>query len=144
MHELSIANSVLEAVRAEIQRRPGARLLKVGLRVGELAGVDPEALSFGFQALVQGTEFEPATLEIESRPRRHRCGECGLDFIIRDYNVSCPRCGATRTECIGGDELELAYLELEETGAGCQVSGVREKPDTRTPNPEPRNPKPAL
>ena len=114
MHELSIANSVLEAVRAEVQRRPGARLLKVGLRVGELAGVDPEALSFGFQALVKGTEFEPATLEIDSRPRRHRCGECGHEFIVREYNVYCPRCGTASTECISGDELELAYLEVEE------------------------------
>jgi hydrogenase nickel incorporation protein HypA/HybF len=114
MHELSIANSVLDAVRAEIARRPGPRLLKVGLRVGELAGVDPEALSFGFQALVKGTEFEPATLEIESCPRRHRCRECGLEFTVRDYNTACPDCGASRTECISGDELELAYLELEE------------------------------
>lgn len=113
MHELSIANSVLEAVRAEIQRRPGARLLKVGLRVGELAGVDPEALSFSFQALVQGTEFEPASLEIEPRPRRQHCRECGRDFTVREYDLTCPHCAATRTECIGGDELELAYLEIE-------------------------------
>jgi hydrogenase nickel incorporation protein HypA/HybF len=113
MHELSIANSVLDAVRAEVQRRPGARLLRVGLRVGELAGVDPEALSFSFQVLVQGTEFEPATLEIESRPRRHRCTECNAEFTIEDYDTACPDCGASRTQCIGGDELELAYLELE-------------------------------
>jgi hydrogenase nickel incorporation protein HypA/HybF len=51
MHELSIANSILEAVRAEAVRRPGVRLLKVGLRVGELAGVEPEALSFCFDSL---------------------------------------------------------------------------------------------
>jgi hydrogenase nickel incorporation protein HypA/HybF len=114
MHELSIANSVLDAVRAEVQRRPGARLLKVGLRVGELAGVDPEALSFSFQVLTHGTEFERATLDIEARPRRHRCGDCGIEFMVRDYNTACPDCGAQRTECIGGDELELAYLEIEQ------------------------------
>jgi len=117
MHELSIANSVLDAVRAEIQRRPGARLLKVGLRVGELAGVDPEALSFGFQALVQGTEFEAASLEIDARPRRQRCPECDREFIVRDYDTACPDCGAVRTECVGGDELELAYLEIEGPGS---------------------------
>lgn len=113
MHELSIANSVLEAVRTEVQRRPGARLVKVGLRVGELAGVDPEALSFSFQAITHGTEFEHATLEIEARPRRHRCPKCGVEFNVQDYNTACPDCGASRTECISGDELELAYLELE-------------------------------
>jgi hydrogenase nickel incorporation protein HypA/HybF len=116
MHELSIANSVLEAVQAEVQRRPGARLLKVGLRVGELAGVDPEALSFSFQAITHGTEFERATLEIEARPRRQRCNECGKEFTVQDYNTACPDCGASSTVCISGDELELAYLELGNSG----------------------------
>ena len=105
MHELSIANSVVDAARAEIEKRPGARLLKVGLRVGELAGVDPDALTFSFQALVKGTELEPATLEIEARPRRHRCRECALEFVVRDYDTLCPDCGAARTECISGTEL---------------------------------------
>jgi len=139
MHELSIANSVLEAVRAEIQRRPGARLLKVGLRIGELAGVDPEALSFGFRALVQGTEFEAATLDIEARPRRQHCRECGREFIVRDYETACPDCGATHTECVGGDELELAYLELED--AESEVGSPRSDGanlDSRASDPGPR------
>jgi Zn finger protein HypA/HybF involved in hydrogenase expression len=29
--------------------------------------------------------------------------------------MDCPACGSTRTRCIGGDELELAYLEVEES-----------------------------
>ena len=38
MHELSIANSILEAVRKERERLNGARVTKVGVRIGELAG----------------------------------------------------------------------------------------------------------
>ncbi len=52
MHELSIADSILGAVRTEAARRPGARVAKVGLRLGELSGVDRESLSFCFEALV--------------------------------------------------------------------------------------------
>src|SRR5512140_3574236 len=48
MHELSIASSVLEAVTKEAERRPNSRIVKVGLRIGELAGVDCDALSFGW------------------------------------------------------------------------------------------------
>ncbi len=114
MHELSIACSILDSVRAEVARRPGVRVLKVGLRVGELAGIDPEALDFGFQALVQGTEFEPAKLEIEWKPRRHRCPQCGCVFTVVEYRVTCPDCGTAHTSCISGEELEIAYLELEE------------------------------
>jgi len=114
MHELSIANSVLEAVRTEVDRRPGARALKVGVRIGELAGVDPDALRFSFEVLVRGTDLEPLALEIEPSPRRQRCGACGRAFTVVDYDVACPDCGAADTQCLSGDELELTYLEMEQ------------------------------
>jgi hydrogenase nickel incorporation protein HypA/HybF len=115
MHELSIANSILDAVRAEAGRRPGTRFLKVGLRVGELAGVEPDALTFCFESLVRGTELDRLALEIETRPRRQRCPRCNHAFQVEDYDISCPDCGASDTECVGGDELEMTYLEIEES-----------------------------
>lgn len=114
MHELSIANSVLQVVKAEAERHPGARVLTVGLRVGELAGIDPAALTFCFESLVKDTEFEPLVLEIDPSPRRQRCPQCKSTFTVVEYDITCPDCGETHTDCIGGDELELAYLEMEE------------------------------
>ncbi len=114
MHELSIAKSVLETVRNELRERPGARLQKVGLRVGELSGVNADALSFGFEVLVKGTDLDAVALEIESSPRRQRCPECEEVFTVENCDLACPRCGARRTECVGGQELEFTYLELEE------------------------------
>jgi len=114
MHELGIANSVLEAVRVELGRYPGAIPVRVALRVGELAGVDPDALAFSFRAITAGTEWESVALEIQTSPRQHRCPACGNAFRVIDYGFACPVCGAPRTECVGGDELELDYLELEE------------------------------
>jgi hydrogenase nickel incorporation protein HypA/HybF len=69
MHELSIADSILDAVRNESARHGGAHVSKVGLLLGELAGVDRESLSFCFDALVLGTELEPLELDIEFRQR---------------------------------------------------------------------------
>lgn len=114
MHELSIANSILEAVRKERERLNGVRVTKVGVRIGELAGVDPEALSFGFGVLVKDTDLEPLPLEIEFTSRRHECSKCKHVFTVVDYQLDCPACGTKETRCIGGDELELAYLEVEE------------------------------
>ena len=115
MHELSIANSILESVRKERERLNGARVTRVGVRIGALAGVDPDALSFGFEVLVKGTDLEPLALAIEWTPRRHECPHCKHVFTVVDYQFNCPACGAAATRCIGGDELELAYLEVEET-----------------------------
>ncbi len=113
MHEVGIANSLIEAVETEAARYPGAVVRKVGVTVGELAGIDPDALAFSFEALTTGTEWQHLVVEIETRPRMHRCPSCGLNFRVIDYQFACPECGASETECIAGDELELAYLEME-------------------------------
>ncbi len=114
MHEMAIANSVIDAARAEALLRPGMRVAKIAVRVGDLAGVDPDALSFCFEALVKETNFESVVLEIERRPQCHRCSRCGNDFVVVNYDAVCPACGEPRTTFVSGDELELAYLEMED------------------------------
>ena len=126
MHEMGIANSVLEAVRVEAARHPGSFPSKVGVRIGELAAVDPSALEFCFDALTRETDFESLQLEIEICPRRHHCLDCGTEFGVKDYDFECPRCGSLRNECLSGDELELAYLEVEENG---KVAVGQESPE---------------
>ncbi len=113
MHELSIASAILDSVRKEAEKRPGVRVTKVGVRIGALSGVEPEALSFGFSALVQGSDLDPLALEIESVPRRQRCPACAFTFEVTGDTLACPRCANAETQFAGGDELHLAYLEVE-------------------------------
>jgi hydrogenase nickel incorporation protein HypA/HybF len=114
MHELGIASAILDAVRSEAEKHPGAHVAKVGVRIGALSGVEPEALSFGFSVLVKDTDLESLALEIEAVPRRQRCVECDFTFTPPDGELACPRCGRAETQLAGGDELDLAYLEIEE------------------------------
>ncbi len=114
MHEMGIANSILEAVQKEAQRYPGSRATKVGVRIGELAAIDADALTFCFEALSRDTDLQGLQLEIELCPRRHRCVACDRTFVVRDYDCRCPQCQKIATECISGDQLELAYVEVEE------------------------------
>lgn len=114
MHEMGIANSILEAVSAELQLHPDVRPIKVGVRIGELAAIDEDALRFCFEALARDTDLADVKLEVELCPRRHRCRKCASDFTVRAYDFQCPQCHEVSTECITGEELELAYLEVEE------------------------------
>ena len=66
MHEMGIASSILEAVQKELRLYPGYRVVKVGLRIGEFAGVDSESLRFCFEAIVKDTPFAPLELAIEN------------------------------------------------------------------------------
>jgi hydrogenase nickel incorporation protein HypA/HybF len=114
MHEMGIAYSVLTAARTEAARHPGQAPLKVGVRIGELAALDPEALRFCFAAITRDTDMESLQLEIEVCPFRFQCRDCGTQFVVRDFDCQCPQCGGMNTECISGQELEVAYLEVEE------------------------------
>jgi hydrogenase nickel incorporation protein HypA/HybF len=116
MHELGIASSILEAVQKEAERHPGAHISKVGVKIGELAGVDRDALQFGFEVLVKDSELEPLVLELESIPRVQRCSKCAYEFRMTDFDPRCPLCGDMATECIGGEELDIAYMEIDEAG----------------------------
>ena len=111
---MGIANSILEAVQKEANRYPGTRATKVGIRIGELAAIDEEALRFCFEVLARDTALEGLQLEIELCSRKHRCQDCDCNFIVREYDFRCPKCGKVTVQCISGDELELAFVEVEE------------------------------
>ena len=64
MHEMGIASSILDAVRKELTPYPDARPLKVIVRIGVMSGVDPNSLSFCYEALVNGTEFESMRMAV--------------------------------------------------------------------------------
>lgn len=114
MHEIGIASSILDCVAAEVQRRPGAGVIAVGVRIGELSNIDKDALDFAFEALTRDTPLEHLKLEVEWCPRRQRCIACAEEFSVHDLELACPRCGANHSTCIGGTELDIVYLELEE------------------------------
>lgn len=99
----------------ELAKRPGARFTRVGLKIGELSGIDPDCLEFGFDALVKDSPWEPLGLEIERIPRRQRCPKCGHEWRAENWATECPKCGETTTETIAGEELNVAYIEVEES-----------------------------
>jgi len=96
---------------------PGTYPCKVGIRIGEMAAIDRDALRFCFEAIIRDTDMSSLELEIKVCPRLHRCRTCGREFIVRDYDFRCPQCAGLGSTCISGDELELAYLEVEEHGS---------------------------
>ena len=65
MHELSIAQGVLEEVRRHLPQGSPLSVRTVRVRLGEEAGIAPEALTFCFELVSRGTPAEGAALKIE-------------------------------------------------------------------------------
>ena len=68
MHEAGLAQQVIDACTRELQVHGGRQATRVGLRIGALTAVDPEALRFCFDALKHGTPLESALLQIDWLP----------------------------------------------------------------------------
>jgi hydrogenase nickel incorporation protein HypA/HybF len=111
MHELSIVEGILSIVREAMKEHEGGALQAVGLRVGPLAGLEPEILTFCFEALIRETPFEGAVLEITTVPVTGRCASCALQVTIGAMEFLCPECGSPLS-IEGGRELEISHIEV--------------------------------
>lgn len=65
MHEMAIAESIVELVEEHAKRDVFQRVHQIHLVVGALSHVDPRALEFGFEIIAKGTVAEGATLKID-------------------------------------------------------------------------------
>jgi hydrogenase nickel incorporation protein HypA/HybF len=113
MHELSIADTIVNTVLEEMKKRNIASVTTVGLRIGFLTDVVPEALQFGFEVLIADTPLAGTRLKIERIPVKGVCRACHDSFEVEDFVFVCPACYSTDIEMTQGDELDIAYLEVE-------------------------------
>ena len=113
MHEMSLAEGVLQLIEDARRRQAFARVLSVQLEIGALAGVEPDAMRFCFDAVTRGTVADGARLEIRAAPGQGSCMGCGEVVQMRELYGDCPRCGSAQVQVTGGTELRVSELEVE-------------------------------
>jgi hydrogenase nickel incorporation protein HypA/HybF len=112
VHELAVAQSLLEIVEQEARPYGGARVTRIQLRIGRLSAVVPDALRFAFDAITRGGAVEGASLEIEEVPLMIRCHQCDETVMAEDPFMICPRCEGLDVEMVSGRELEIRSMEI--------------------------------
>ncbi|MFQ5631945.1 MAG: hydrogenase maturation nickel metallochaperone HypA [bacterium] len=114
MHELSMATSILNTVLQEIETKKLPPVEYIVVRIGALSGILPDALEFSFDAIKRNTSLADTRLKIEKVPVTGKCRDCSAGFGVEDYVFACPRCNSGSIEVTHGQELDIAYLEVEE------------------------------
>jgi hydrogenase nickel incorporation protein HypA/HybF len=66
VHEVSIAQTLLQQVSELAITHRMAAVQRVGVAVGRYSGVVPEALAFAFEVLREGPALGAAALEVEA------------------------------------------------------------------------------
>jgi hydrogenase nickel incorporation protein HypA/HybF len=114
MHELSIAQSIVDIVLQYLPKENGVTVRNVKLRVGEMAGVVPDSLEFCFSAITEGTCLNGAVLQIEHVPLTAHCNNCGRDGEIEPTLFRCSSCGGNSLTVLSGRELQVKEIDVDE------------------------------
>lgn len=112
MHEISLCENILEILTEQARSEHFGRVKRVSLEVGPFSCVEPEALRFGFDAVMRGSLAEGAELEISTPQGIARCLTCFDEVEVSSRFDACPKCGSTSLQVTGGDELRIRELEV--------------------------------
>lgn len=126
MHELAVAQALVEQVDAVIDQHGATQASRVRVRIGPLAGIVPELLASAFPLAAAGSRMEHAKLDLVDAPIRVRCQACSAETEAAMNRLICGACGDWHTRIVSGDELLLESVELV----------------TDTPHPSPLTPHP--
>lgn len=114
MHELSIAESILDIINQNVPTEELGNVRAVNLKVGAMAGVVCESLEFSFQALTAGTPLAKSSLSIDHIPFQIHCASCNKTLQSQFGMAVCPGCSGTETRVISGTELQVVSIDLNE------------------------------
>ena len=113
MHEMSIAESIVEIAEEAARREGAVRVRTVFAEIGALAGVEIEALHFCWEAVTREGPVAGADLDIARIPGQGRCLECSETIAVVSSFEPCPRCGGCQVAITGGTEMRVREIEIE-------------------------------
>lgn len=115
MHETGLAMEIVELALGALEADPSAgRVKALHLRVGRWSGAEPQTLAFALEAVCDQTELQGVRIDMEVIEPTFLCSRCEAPYAAENRFELCPACGGAPGEMIGGDELTLDYLEVED------------------------------
>lgn len=112
MHELYLAESILNILQDYAVRDGFKKVNSVLLSYGRLSCIESKTLQFAFDVQAKGTPAEGAVLEFQILPAMIHCFSCEKDLEVKAHMGACPSCGGNEVMLAAGTE-ELQILELD-------------------------------
>jgi len=128
MHELSLAQSLIEQLLDLAKEHQAERITRVTVTLGPFSGIVRDSFEFGFDNLKQSQDAtRKAVLKLETPDPVYICLDCGKVAVIPfssendrlesvrlgPFAKKCPWCCSNRLSPKGGTELILNQVEME-------------------------------
>ena len=120
MHELSMAQGILNAVLETAEANDAIKVTDMVIEIGKLAMLNPEQLKFMLGVLCKDTIAENAEIVIEDIDVEIKCYNCDFEGIadIDDSDhyapmILCPKCESHRVEVLNGRDVTVNNISIE-------------------------------
>ncbi|MCO6428886.1 hydrogenase maturation nickel metallochaperone HypA [Nitrosomonas communis] len=113
MHEMSLAENVLQIIEEAAHHQSFTCVKMVWLEIGQLACVEQESLHFCFEVVTRDSIAQRARLEIIDIPAVGWCKICTHEVPMITLHDACPQCGSYGLKVLRGDTLRVKELEVE-------------------------------
>jgi hydrogenase nickel incorporation protein HypA/HybF len=112
MHEMTIANALVDQVCDYASSVGATRVAEINIRMGVLSGI-ARSLYFCFPAAARNSLCEQAILHVDEVPLTVMCTHCdAVKTPAALYNFRCPDCGRPTPKVLTGREMQLVSLEF--------------------------------
>ena len=91
MHELSVAESILEIALRHAQPAQARKISDLYLVIGQLSSLIDDSVQFYWDFISKETPAEGARLHFRRIPAEFRCLDCDQAFTLCNSDLGCPR-----------------------------------------------------
>lgn len=112
MHELSVTESMLGVVLRHAEKNKAREVKRINMVLGEMSSVMEESVRFYFDIIAKDTIAGGAELDFRRTKLVGRCGACGKEFEVVEFDFRCPECDADNTQIVSGREFQVESIEI--------------------------------
>ena len=117
MHEVALAQQMVQTVVDVSEKNGGHRVLSALLHLGAMTHVEPSTLAFAFEAVARDTLADGCELVIRRIPLTAECPHCGWRGEMSPDGVGCPGCEGTGLKVVTGREIQLISIDVDDERA---------------------------
>lgn len=110
MHELSIAQSIVQLAEQEAQKYHALQITEIELEIGVFSSIEIQALMFALEFAVKDSLLEKADIIYLPIEGKGECRECESDFLLKSLFSPCPNCGSYNIQIVNGKELRIKSI----------------------------------
>ena len=112
MHEVSIAQAIVNQSVDILKKEEGTRIVRIALTIGVVSGIEEHPLREAFPIAAEGTPTQGALLEIDIEQASVFCRDCNAEVVVTPPFMVCGTCMGSDVDIKAGRDMIIKQIEI--------------------------------